>query len=123
IAAADMYMASLDVDDVTSADVHRRRCLLFFSGSRDPRGLHSFPTRRSSDLEYALGHRRAGALQMLLDERADLMEVAGLRLLELDELGIAALVEGAVGIEYVGDAAGTFHERCNPELEIGRAHV
>src|SRR5207247_10413895 len=46
----------------------------FFHGYAHPRALHSFPTRRSSDL----GQRR-GDLPALLHERAAAHRVAGLR--------------------------------------------
>src|SRR3954471_2497133 len=55
--------------------------------------------------ERALGDCRAGALEVLGHQGADLLEVLVSRLLELDQLGVAARREGPLGIEHVGDAA------------------
>src|SRR4051812_19123351 len=67
--------------------------------------LHELGLRCLPLVEHAPAHRRARAKDVLLDQRAYLVEVARQRLLQLDELGVAALVEGAVPIEHVRDTA------------------
>src|SRR4051794_17712850 len=56
-------------------------------------------------LEHVLSHGRARALRMLLDESARLVEIVVLEPLELDQLGVAARRERALGVEHVCDAA------------------
>src|SRR3954471_3435270 len=56
-------------------------------------------------LEHAGRDRRARTRRVLLDERAHLLEVLVVHVLELDELRVAARRELALGIEHVRDAA------------------
>src|SRR3954452_1001201 len=68
-------------------------------------------------LQHVLRHGRAGALRVLLDQRARLLEIVVREPLELDELRVAARRERALGIEHVRDAAA--HAR--REVAPGRA--
>ena len=59
----------------------------------------------SQSREQARGDGGAGALGVLLDERAQLADVVVLERVEADELAVAAPAEAAVLVEHVGDAA------------------
>src|SRR4051812_18539818 len=68
-------------------------------------------------VEDALGHGGTGALAVLLDQRADLGEVVVARILEVDDLLVAALRELALRVEHERHAAA--HAR--REVAAGRA--
>src|SRR4051794_41283229 len=93
---------------------HRRLARLF----REPLGLlaqralvvhrhdlHPGAGQLVPALEDVRRHGRARPLRVLLDERACLLEIVVLEPLELDQLGVAACRERALGIEHVRDAA------------------
>ena len=67
--------------------------------------LHELRQQLVPLVEDARGDGRAGALCVLLDERADDRDVGLLERVEADELLVAAAVEAAVLVEDVGDAA------------------
>src|SRR3954471_1282539 len=71
----------------------------------DRHDLHPGAAELIPPVEDPRGDRRVRKLAVLLDERADRVEVLVVHLLELDELRVAARGELALGIEDVGDAA------------------
>src|SRR3954471_469966 len=79
-----------------------QRALVVHRHDLDPGALarELFPAR-----EYAGRNPRVRSFRVLLDERAHLLEVLVLHVLELDQLGVAARRELALGVEHVGDTA------------------
>src|SRR5438270_5612028 len=59
---------------------HTRVAIFYFNGHRDPRDLHSFPTRRSSDLDpvHRRDRRRARKVAELAAQPSD-VRVEGVR--------------------------------------------
>src|SRR3954452_13243193 len=76
------------------------RALVVHRHDLDPGAAQSVPV-----VERALGHRRVRPLEVLLHERAHLVEVLVLELLELDQLGVALGLELVAGVQHVCDAA------------------
>src|SRR5207249_12270265 len=84
-----------------------RSCLFFFCCSRDPRDLHSFPTRRSSDLKAMPGPDHRASLDP--GEMAAL--VRGIRTVE------SALGDGDRSEEHTSELQSRFDLVCRLLLE------
>src|SRR5690606_42105637 len=84
--------------------------LFLLSCSCAHRALHSFPTRRSSDLVFALGagleHGQAFAKAVL-----DALVVAGLEMQARGRAGVASAPVAAVQAVAAAQAEGTGHRR------------
>src|SRR4051812_45701421 len=77
-----------------------QRALVVHRHDLDPGALEVVPV-----VEDALRDGRPGALAVLLDERTHVGEVLVARVLEVDDLLVAAARELVVGVEHEGDAA------------------
>src|SRR5690606_39802261 len=90
--------------------------LCFFSCDRAPRALHSFPTRRSSDLQaqfaFAGGVRGSGDWWFCSDARRDTVEIEGSR----GRLAFATFDEVPVTLE-------TGAERDRKSTRLNSSHV